>query len=282
LTAVPAGNREWGAQAAAARPWRRILAILSVCGLIEATLCIVFLRTEGGCYAVAASLGDDGAKPALPENETGAFSARRLDPLAGYRPTFRVSWRNLRSEDGRVGILSTPLCKTVTVEGLQVQSYQYSRADEARQDNTASIQSLYDIGRQLKEEAGGMRLESPLLDIRRAAKVVIRDLDYSAFRDDQLELGVQCRYATGAPASSQIVLRGGVRIQANGGALVAGCVQWDVDTNQIAVPGTYVLTRDGVSVRGRGFHCDLHWRPSVAHEVNGRKGAGRWAEAVSF
>jgi hypothetical protein len=276
------GNRQWPTPCLAPGSRLRILAILLVCALIEGTCCLVFFRTEGRGVGWVTPPGDESAGPTLAANETGAFSARRLDGGAGYRPAFRVSWTNLRIEDGRLGILSTPLHKTVIVDALAVQSHRYSHTQKPQKDGAVLTETISDLAWQLREGRRGMKVRSPLLDARRATHVIVRGLDYSVFRDDQQELAIQCRYAAAAVGASQIELRGGVTIQADGGTLMANFIRWDVERSQIDVPGTYVLTRNGVPVRGRGIRCDLHWRPSAAREVNGEKGAAQWAEAVSF
>jgi hypothetical protein len=226
--------------------------------------------------------------PTLRENETGAFSARRLDPEAGYKPAFHVRWKNLCAENGRLGIFKTPLYKTVIVEGLEVKSYRYSHCEKHDEDHAVLMQTVPDAARQATVESAGAKedhavlmqtvselacqvrerftsvkmVPRPLLDARRATKVIIRGLDYCLFRDGRLDLGVGCRNTVISTSSPEINLRGNVTIQAaDGDRLTSNSVLWDVKRGQFSVPGAYVLEHNGVPVWGSGIHCDHRLQP---------------------
>jgi hypothetical protein len=72
--------------------------------------------TSGAFPAPVATVG---------RNETGPFAIGRADPSAGYKPAFRIAWRNLRAENGRLGVFRTPVYKTVIVDDLDIRLYSY-------------------------------------------------------------------------------------------------------------------------------------------------------------
>jgi hypothetical protein len=254
---------------------RRKLALLLACWLVEG---IVWVSIFGGDVPGAASrpvTGGPLVEPAPAANETGAFSARRLDPAAGHRPVFCVSWKNMRAENGQVGVFRTALSRTITIDGLQIKSYRYSRAAEDRQDEDALVQTIAGLGCQLQQEFAGMQIEGPLADVSHAAKVAVRDLHYSLIRDGQPALDIRCRSAIASAPGLQVVLRGGVIIEAAGGdTLMSNCVLWDAKMNQFSIPGAYSLSRHGVRTNGRGMHCDQQLCPLVTQEAYDTKGGG--------
>jgi len=56
---------------------------------------------------------------------------RRWDAANGCRPVVNVNWRNLRAENGRLGIFKTPLHKTITIEHLAIDFYRYSHGNDS-------------------------------------------------------------------------------------------------------------------------------------------------------
>ena len=123
---------------------------------------------------------------------------------------------------------------------------------------------------EFRQRARGMMMDSALpTDISNVSKVVIHGLDYRLLCGDQLQWGIQCRMATAG--ASEIELRGGVIIQAEGRKLLSSYVLWDMERNQFSVPGTYILDRNGVPVRGTGLRCDHRLQPVVATGVYSKK-----------
>lgn len=232
------------------------------------------------------------------DNETGPFLIRRLEANAGYRPTYYVRWKNLRADNGRLGLFNTPLHKTVVIDDFEARLYRYSDkaagrslpecvpAGPARRSvasgphvvarparrppgrrlgspgaETAAAgspaQTLLDLGQKMKSEFESTgALTSLSVDVSNTTNVTIRNMAYSFFENDRLDLGVRCGKAIIAEAAAEVVLRGGVAITACGDSrLVSGCVHWNLETNEFVVPGAYVLSRGGASVRGRGLRC---------------------------
>jgi hypothetical protein len=70
------------------------------------------------------------------DNETGPFLIRRLEANAGYRPDFYVRWKNLRADNGRLGLFNTPLHKTVVIDDLEARLYRYSEKAGAKSPDT--------------------------------------------------------------------------------------------------------------------------------------------------
>ena len=263
--------------------WPRKLLLLVACGLIEAALCFAFIRSDSETVALPSLAASALSERPFRPNETGVVTARCLDPDADDKPTLQVRWRNLRIENGRIGVLNTPLCKTVTVEGLEIKSYRHSDAGTPEGDVPILGQTLRDLERRLKADYGSMEIRSPLLDVRNATKVIIRGLDYARFRDDRQELGVKCRYAAITSSALQVVLRGGVTIRVeDGGALLSNCVVWDVQKSRFYVPDVYCLNRGAAQISGRRVECDQRLCRLTEHEPPGGKGAKTWAEDVSF
>jgi hypothetical protein len=272
----------------ASRSRRRKFVILLACWLLEGALCFLLFRVDDRFVVAPMETGPALAVSTLRENETGAFSAGRRDPDADYKLAFQVRWKNLCAESGRLGIFKTPLYKTVIIEGLEVKSYQYSHCEKRHEGDAVLTPTASDPARQATEESAGVKedhgvltqtvsdlacqvrerftsvkmVPSPLLDARRATKVIIRGLDYCLFRDGRLDLGVRCRNTVISTSSPEVNLRGDVTIQAaDGGRLISSSVLWDVKRGQFSVPGAYVLERDGVPVWGTGIHCDHRLQP---------------------
>jgi hypothetical protein len=120
------------------------------------------------------------------------------------------------------------------------------------------------------------------MDISRATKIIINDLDCRLFRSDQLELGIKCHNAVASASESEVVLRGGVTIQADGRRLMSNCILWNMEKGEFSVPGTYIMDRSGVPVRGTGLRCDCHLRPCVVGEAYSKKGVEKWIRGPSF
>jgi hypothetical protein len=266
-------------------------------------VCAVIFRGDSRFVVPTGDLPYESAAPVSQVNGTGAFSVRQLDASAGYRPAFSLAWKNMRAENGRLAFFKTPLHKTVTIDGLHVKFYQHSSEDAAARlsdrdgrrqrrllvgDGEAAARDMFVeaidvLAREFRTKTQGMAMDSLLpADISSATKVIINDLDYSLFCRDQLELGIKCHNAVASASESEIVLRGGVVIQADGGKLMSNCVLWDMEKGQFSVPGTYVMDRDGVPVRGSGLRCDHHLRPFTAREVYNKKGAEQWVKGSSF
>lgn len=228
---------------------------------------------------------------------TGAFAVRRLDATAGYLPAFSLGWKDMRTENGRFAFFKTPLHKTVTIDGLEVRFHQYPPRETAGPEGVGIqpvatgdrvaeqgggrgemttrdmfAEAVDGVAHELRKKTDGMAISYPLPDgISTTTKVIINDLDCRLFRHEQLELAVRCRNAVAS--ASEIVLRGNVMIQADGTRLMSTCVLWDMETGEFSVPGTYVIDRNGVPVRGTGLHCDQHLQPVSVREVYSKKGA---------
>jgi hypothetical protein len=260
---------------------RRKVVLVLACWLIEG---IVWISIYGGSGSMTVPRSmERGPQPPVPAaRETGAFSVRRFDPAAGHRPVFSVSWKNLRAENGRVGVFRTALSRTLAVDGLRIRSYQYSRVAEGGQGRSPLIQTIACLDDRLKQDFAGMKIEGPLADLGRATRVTVKDLDYSVLRDGQPSLDIQCRSAIVSSPGLEIVLRGGVTIKAGGVTLASNCALWDAQTNQFRIPGAYTLNDNGIVVSGRGIRCDEHLSPIVAAETYDTKGAGTWVEGRSF
>jgi hypothetical protein len=262
---------------------RRRLVLLLACWLTEGIIWVTIFGSPIPVVAPQPTRANSVTTPASTPRETGAFCAQRFDSAAGHRPLASVSWRNMRAENGRVGIFRTPLSRTLIVDGLQIKSYQYSPAAESHRDRETLTQTIGDLVSQWNGDFAGLEIEGPLVDIRRAAKVIVKDFDYSVARDGRLELDIQCRNAVVSMPGPQLVLRGGVTIEAaSGDTLTSNCVLWDVQTSRFSVPGAYIFTHNGVAVSGQGIHCDQRLCPLVTQETDDTKGAGRWAQGRSF
>ncbi|MEN6425144.1 MAG: hypothetical protein ABFE13_07265 [Phycisphaerales bacterium] len=434
--------------------------LLLFCWSCEAVLFIALCWNDDNAITPEASTTYELPPPADVREGTGACHIRRWDARNGYRPIFCVGWRNMRAENGQLGIFKTPLHKTITVERLAMKCYRYSHAENgedvwtlpagmadravrvdacavvgrgaaaagevgtsatagalptaaqakpvyrfwspvlsryfytldeaerrsviddfsavwtcegvafhayppgkqpegtspvyrfwsgplARHFYTASdqerdrlisrfsdiwtyegiawyaergvppadmdrlatggapesatdtmddpvlagdqegmsefIQVVRGLQGQFEGRLAQVKVEGPLREANLATKVIIRDLDYCLFRDNRLQLGVQCRNAVVSTSDMEVVLRGGVTICAeDGGRLMSSCVVWDVQKNRFSVPGRYVLDRDGTPVPGRGLCCDHRLGASIAHEVYGRKGEHQWIGDRAF
>jgi len=151
--------------------------LLLVCWLVEGIVWVTIFGSPVPAVVPHPAMDGAFAGPTPQANETGAFFARRLDPAAGHRPVFSVGWKNMRAENGRVGVFRTLLSRTIFVDGLEIKSFQYSRAAEDRQERPVLMQTISGLGCQLKEGFAGMEIEGPLADISHAAKVAVRNLD---------------------------------------------------------------------------------------------------------
>ncbi len=280
---------------------RKILIFLA-CWLVEGAFCAIFLR---GNIRLAVPTIERPPKPPTqtsPAAGTGTFFVRRLDTAAGDQPGFSLGWKNLYAENGRAGILKTPLHKTIRIDGLQVKLYQHVPASVEEVASTTSdvprvadsdlnsrknttrakfTEAFVALRNEFCQKSSGVTIESPaLLALKNASKVVINGLDYRLLSDEQLELGIQCRLAVaGGP---EVELRGGVIIQADGRKLISNYVVWDPEKEQFSVPGTYLLDRDGMPVRGAGIRCDHHLQPSITARVYSKKGDGKWIGGSSY
>lgn len=289
---------------------RRKLVVLSACWLAEGVLCAIFLRGDPRLAVPAIEPIHESVAPASPANGTGAFSARRLDAGAGYQPAFFLGWKNMRADNGRLGIFKTPLHKTIRIDGLQVRFYQHVQgaaegvvsaslpaasdmpgpqdSDVNREKSVvqATFIEVFDALRyefQQKTKTRGMTMGGPLpVDISNVTKVVINGLDCRLVCRDQRELSIECRNAVASASESEIVLRGGVIIRAEGRVLMSNHVLWDMEKSLFSVPGTYVLDHNGVPVRGSGIRCDLHLQPVATPEVYSKKGVEKWTGDSSF
>lgn len=289
---------------------RRKLVVLSACWLAEGVLCAIFLRGDPYLAIPAIERIHGLAVPASPTNGTGAFSARRLDPDAGYQPAFSLGWKNMRADNGRLGIFKTPLHKTIKIDGLQVRFYQYvqgaaegavsaslpavsntsgpqdSDVNSEKSVVSATFIEVFDTLRhefRQKTKTRGTMMSGPLpMDISNVSKVVINGLDCRLVCRDQLKMSIECRNAVASASESEIVLRGAVILRAGGRRLMSNHVLWDMEKSLFSVPGTYVLDRDGVPVRGSGIRCDLHLEPVATPEVYSKKGVEKWTGSSSF
>ena len=281
---------------------RRKIVILLVCWLVEGVFCAIFLRGDSRLVIPTVEMLPEPPAPTSPAAGTGAFFARSLDASAGYQPSFCLGWKNLRAENGRLGVLKTPLHRTVRIDGLQVKFYEHaptgvqavaspvsdaprpqdsdvnSRKPTAKARFTEVLATLRD---EFRPKSQGITIESPLLlNISNTSKVIINGLDYRLICGEQLQLAVQCRSAVAS--SPEIELRGGVIIQADGRKLISSYVLWDMEKEQFSVPGTYILDRNGVPVRGSGLRCDHHLQPLVATGAYSKKGVEKWTGGSSF
>ncbi len=263
--------------------WQRKALLLLVCALVEGAFCVAFIQARRSLAIVPRWCYPAWHVTTSERTETGAFAVRRLNREAGHRTTLQVRGDNLWIENGRIGLLSTPLCKTVTIEGLSIKSYRHSNVGTQEDDTFSLSRTVRDLGNQFQEDFLGMEVRCPLLDARNATEVVIRDLDYALIRDDRVELAIRCHRAVIASSAGQIVLRGGVIIQnAEGDTLLSNHVVWDAREHRFFVPGTYRLNRGRNQVTGCGLQCDKCLCQLTDYETYARKGADQWMEEVSF
>lgn len=431
--------------------------MLVVCWLCEAVLWVVPFRCGDGVVSPAVERVHSPMSAAVTQEGTGVCHMRRWDAANGCRPVINVGWRNLRAENGRLGIFKTPLQKTITIEHLAIDFYRYSHENDSEdvwrlpadmvgvpseteacdvaavtadvvggavcetdargtpvaargqpvhrfwspvlashfytldeteraallrnwpdiwtyegvffhaypvglqpegtvpvyrfwsglrrrhfyttsecdknrliedhsnvwayegiawyqerdglpvavdssaigeespgsadrfglaegQDHLAKLmQAVGELGSQFAGEDKRLTIGGPLGEANRATRVIVQSLKYRLFRDNRLQLSVQCRYAVASTSGTEILLRGGVAVcAANGNRLISNSMVWDVEKDRFSVPGTYVLDREGVPIRGRGFLCDHRLNVALTQDRYSKEGENRWTGKTSF
>ena len=235
------------------------------------------------------------------DNGIGRFVMRLGGTDRDAGPVFYISGTSLQTENARRGIFSTALCKTLTIDDLQVkiscngdrwESHERDRADAGwrpwleAQDKTEvgmdPLAQIFDLKERISEalDGDGFRVSLPI-DLNNITGVTIRGFRYSLHHDDRLELGVSCRRAVLSGSGSEAVLRGCVTIEGpDGRRLMSNHVRWDLAQNRFTVAGDYIWHRDGALVRGRGTRCDQRLNISAEHSTSNEKGVARWSASM--
>lgn len=106
-------------------------------GLCAAWIIFILLFLSLGEKRAFETLRRDGYGPAIrlqpPDNQTGPVSYSSWDPKKNHRPIRSISFSNLISENGRLGIFKTALQKVVKLQDLKLSFYRYGTLRLPRQ-----------------------------------------------------------------------------------------------------------------------------------------------------
>ncbi len=291
--------------------------LFATCWLFGPVLLLVFSQRDPGPLLPAVKMSDF----PIPPSGIGAFSMRCLKTDRGHKPGLFISGSNLRGNNAHHGFFSTPLSKTITIDdlkavirfsiapdkpsGLDAGSIASPKVAHAGLPSSCSPgtmpfcssdtvgergehihglnQLLFELRHEVLSKFVGDGVEVSLpIDVSHAMGVVVRDLCCEFYRNDKLDLRIDCKKAILSGSVSEAVLRGCVVIRvADGTELVSNCVRWDLEQNRFTVPGRYVLNRNGALRRGRGLRCDHRLRVLGGRGPFGKEGVTTWARRMS-
>ena len=212
-----------------------------------------------------------------PKNQTGTVSYVRWDPEENYRPIYSVHFKNLRTENNKLGIFRTALHKVVKIRGLELEFYQYSSGKTVAtaipdiypvcEETIANTRTLIkEVMRKLINPEDGWRVNN--INLGNVSEVHINNFDYKVLYDDELFFAIQSKRATASYKHSGIVLRGHVIIKtADGSTLESNYVKWDIKKQHFSVNGIYVLNRDGVKTTGKDICVDAQLKSVKAQHA---------------
>jgi len=223
----------------------------------------------------------------LAENQLGVLSYIRYDSENNGRPIYAVYFRNLSTENNKLGIFKTGLHKVVKIRDLSLRFYQYSPPkvnstgdlDNGRtskttsddsieptrtalsdifffaEDTTADVRTLKGIIDPLVHPKDGWRIN---IDLSNVSEVCVSNFDCEILNDGKLFLSVQSKRASVSYKQLGLVLRGHVIISAaNGSTLESNHIKWDIESQRFIVNGAYVLNRDGIKITGKNMCFDV-------------------------
>lgn len=212
-----------------------------------------------------------------PKNQLGAVSYIRWDPKENHRPVCSMCFKNLRTENNKLGIFKTALHKVVKIRDLKLEFYQYSSGKTtatATPDiypvtggTIADAKALIkQIMHKLINPGDGWRVNS--IDFGNVSEVRINNFNYKVLYDDELFFAVRSKRAMVSYKHSGVVLRGHVTIKtADGSTLESNYVKWDIKKQHFSVNGIYVLNRDGVKTTGRDICVDTQLKSVKAQHA---------------
>ena len=244
-------------------------------GLCAAWIIPILLFSSLGEKRDFQTLRAEGYGPHLrlqpPKNQTGPVTYLSWDPKKNRRPIHAISFSNLISENGRLGIFKTALHKVVKLQDLELSFYRYGSpevpASEKYPSAAAPLNARSDIhtliakvSQKLTGAKARLRVEN--LDLSNVSELRVNNLDYRVFRDGNLMLGVQCKRAEASLESADAILRGHVIIVAeNGGRLECNHATWCMGEDMFRIDGVYVLNRNGAVTSGKNICVDSRLDP---------------------
>lgn len=206
-----------------------------------------------------------------PQNQTGPVSYLSWDPKKNRRPIHSISFSNLISENGRLGMFKTALQKLVRLQDLELSFYRYSCPEipatekhpsaAARPNAVSDIHALVsNVSRKLTGAENGLRIEN--LDLSNVSEVRVNNISYRIFQDGNLLLRVQSKRAEASLERAEVILRGHVIIVAgNGRRLECNHATWHTGGDMFRIEGVYVLNRNGAVTSGRNICVDSRLDP---------------------
>jgi hypothetical protein len=270
--------------------WHARLVLLTIWCCCAAILPVVFYQRSD--ESVTESTRRAGVM--VPENGINGFSVRCV---GGDRtddgPAFCISASHLHADNGRYGILNTPLNKTLVVDDLVAQ-IRYCTDERAPKSNHGTgreeihyARGLDPLLRRLQRgicdarDRVGVRVVLPV-DISDATNLVAKNLHYEVYCDNNLELSIDCRRALFSASTAEVVLRGCVTIRGPDSCrLMGNCVRWDLEHQRFAVAGSCILNTRGVSFGARDVYCDHRLRVIGPCGTPAGKGDRPWVKAIS-
>jgi hypothetical protein len=220
---------------------------------------------SGRLAGETASAMDD--RPAFERNETGALTAWRKSPLSAAAPACKVTFDNLRAENGYLGVFKTASFKVVYVDRLQATFFPDALTDGTPVDfcKTDGVNADWLVP----------------VDMANATEVRIRQLDWKVCQGDRPVFHVHCRHATLRSDTSCMVLRGHVTVTTPEAVLESNCVEMDVRDESIVVPGRYSLRCDGATRTGLGERFSKSLEPTDG-DLSDTEGEHGWANGLQL
>ncbi len=244
-------------------------------GLCAAWIIFILLFLSLGEKRAFETLRRDGYGPAIrlqpPDNQTGPVSYSSWEPKKNHRPIRSISFSNLISENGRLGIFKTALQKVVKLQDLKLSFYRYgrpktpatgtARSAKAATNAVSDIHTLISIvSRKLTGGDDGLRIEN--LDLSNVSEVRVNNISYRIFQNGNLFLHVQSKRAEASVERADVILRGHVIIVAeNGRRLECNHATWYTAEDMFHIEGVYVLNRNGAVTSGRNICVDSRLDP---------------------
>jgi hypothetical protein len=220
----------------------------------------------------------------LEGNETGPFVSWRKGVLVEAGPERKVTFDNLRAENGRLGFFRTASSKTASIDNLQITFTQPATLDPSDQAASVRLGDFCDLFAPRRDDVSratrlGVFAElqgetadcSLALDMTNTTQVQVRNMVWEIRCGDRTALKVQCRRAWLRGDVSYVLLQGHATVRTPTATLEGNCIKMNVQDNCFVVDGRYLLTRNGQRQAGIGGSFDTALRPYQVVSSDGKE-----------
>lgn len=204
------------------------------------------------------------------------------EPTSPRRPLFGMQFDQIQIENGQLGIFDSSIHKTINIQNLKIDQYQY---DSAPTGNAPHINLLPDqplIAKLTNATSQHKPAATPSqqsaqqhswwnkhLDLTNVSQINASSFEYCFHLDNDTHFTIKCKRARLKWNSNGIIMQGHVIITtAEQKTLQSNYVTWDIANQKLKIKGRYTLTAANYRTIGRDSLLDYCLNPLTANNLH--------------